>query len=164
MTQCSGWSVPCVSIQLTLFQHSIVSSVSQFCRKPLFDFVFQTRGLQGRILSFVVGLPWELDGRMKSAIIKVFHSNVGGFVLRCSVPAHTRKMGCANSKAGDRFDEAAFDAAAVDGRVPSAVLMEISSWLQALRDGATELDLSGPTLLGGRVGVGPGSHANVEPC
>ncbi len=45
-----------------------------------------------------------------------------------------------------------------------AVLMEISTWLQALRDGATELDLSGPTLLGGRVGVGPGSHANVEPC
>jgi len=70
----------------------------------------------------------------------------------------------AKAAAGDRFDEAAFDAAAVDGRVPRAVLMEISSWLQALRDGATELDLSGPTLLGGRVGAGPGSHANVEPC
>jgi hypothetical protein len=70
----------------------------------------------------------------------------------------------AKAAAGDRFDEAAFDAAAVDGRVPRAVLMEISSWLQALRDGATELDLTGPTLLGGRVGAGPGSHANEEPC
>ncbi len=77
----------------------------------------------------------------------------------------------AKAAAGDRFDEAAFDAAAVDGRVPRAVLMEISSWLQALRDGATrlelthkKLDLTGPTRLGGRVGVGPGSHANVEPC
>ena len=70
----------------------------------------------------------------------------------------------AKEAAGDRFDEAAFDAAAVDGRVPRAVLMEISSWLQALRDGATELDLSGPTLLCGRVGAGPGSHANAEPC
>jgi len=57
--------------------------------------------------------------------------------------------------AGDRFDEAAFDAAAVDGRVPRAVLIEISSWLQTIRDGATELDLTGPTLLGGRVGAGP---------
>ncbi len=56
----------------------------------------------------------------------------------------------AKAAAGDRFDEAAFDAAAVDGRVPRAVLMQISSWLQALRDGATELDLTGPTLLGGR--------------
>jgi hypothetical protein len=70
----------------------------------------------------------------------------------------------AKAAAGDRFDEAAFDAAAVDGRVPRAVLMEISSWLQALRDGATELDLTGPTLLGGRVGAGPGSHANAELC
>jgi len=70
----------------------------------------------------------------------------------------------AKAAAGDRFDEAAFDAAAVDGRVPRAVLMEISSWLQALRDGATELDFSGPTLLGGRVGAGTDSHANVEPC
>ena len=61
----------------------------------------------------------------------------------------------AKAAAGDRFDEAAFDAAAVDGRVPRAVLMEISSWLQAIRDGATELDLTGPTLLGGRVGAGP---------
>ena len=66
--------------------------------------------------------------------------------------------------AGDRFYEAAFDAAAVDGRVPRAVLIEISSWLQALRDGATELDLTGPALLGGRVGAGTGSHANEEPC
>ena len=56
----------------------------------------------------------------------------------------------AKAAAGDRFDEAAFDAAAVDGRVPRAVLMEISSWLQALRDGATEL--KGPTRMGGRVG------------
>ena len=65
----------------------------------------------------------------------------------------------AKAAAGDRFDEAAFDAAAVDGRVPRAVLMEISSWLQAIRDGATELDLTGPTLLGGWVGAGPdGSH------
>ncbi len=47
------------------------------------------------------------------------------------VPAHTRKMGCANSKAGDRFD----------------AIMEISSRLQ--------VDLTGPTLLGG----GPG-----QPC
>jgi hypothetical protein len=70
----------------------------------------------------------------------------------------------AKAAAGDRFDEAAFDAAAVDGRVPRAVLMEISSWLQALRDGATELDLKGPTRLGGRVGAGPGSHANAELC
>jgi len=70
----------------------------------------------------------------------------------------------AKAAAGDRFDEAAFDAAAVDGRVPRAVLMEISSWLQALRDGATELNPKGPTRLGGRVGAGPGSHANVEPC
>jgi hypothetical protein len=71
----------------------------------------------------------------------------------------------AKEAAGDRFDEAAFDAAAVDGRVPRAVLMEISSWLQALRDGATELDLTGPTRLGGRVGAGPaGSHANAEIC
>jgi hypothetical protein len=54
----------------------------------------------------------------------------------------------AKAAAGDRFDEAAFDAAAVDGRVPSALLMEISSWLQALRDGTTKLDLTGPTLLG----------------
>ena len=54
----------------------------------------------------------------------------------------------AKEAAGDRFDEAAFDAAAVDGRVPRAVLMEISSWLQALRDGTTKLDLTGPTLLG----------------
>ena len=61
----------------------------------------------------------------------------------------------AKAAAGDRFDEAAFDAAAVDGRVPRAVLREISSWLQAIRDGATELDLTGPTLLGGRVGAGP---------
>ena len=61
----------------------------------------------------------------------------------------------AKAAAGDSFDEAAFDAAAVDGRVPRAVLMEISSWLQAIRDGATELDLTGPTLLGGRVGAGP---------
>ena len=60
----------------------------------------------------------------------------------------------AKAAAGDRFDEAAFDAAAVDGKVPRAVLMEISSWLQAIRDGATELDLKGPTLLGGRVGAG----------
>jgi hypothetical protein len=43
-------------------------------------------------------------------------------------------------------------------------LVKISSWLQALRDGATELDLTGPTRLGGRVGAGPGSHANAEPC
>ena len=70
----------------------------------------------------------------------------------------------AKAAAGDRFDEAAFDAAAVDGRVPRAVLIEISSWLQTIRDGATELDLTGPTPLGGRVGAGPGSHANVEPC
>ena len=70
----------------------------------------------------------------------------------------------AKAAAGDMFDEAAFDAAAVDGRVPRAVLMEISSWLQALRDGATSLDLKGPTLLGGRVGAGTGSHANEEPC
>ncbi len=69
----------------------------------------------------------------------------------------------AKEAAGDRFDEAAFDAAAVDGKVPRAVLMQISSWLQALRDGATEL--TGPTLLGGRVGAGPaGSHANAELC
>ena len=61
----------------------------------------------------------------------------------------------AKAAAGDMFDEAAFDAAAVDGRVPRAVLMEISSWLQAIRDGATELDLTGPTLLSGRVGAGP---------
>ena len=61
----------------------------------------------------------------------------------------------AKAAAGDRFDEAAFDAAAVDGRVPRAVLMEISAWLQAIRDGSTELDLTGPTLLGGRVGAGP---------
>jgi hypothetical protein len=54
----------------------------------------------------------------------------------------------AKAAAGDRFDEAAFDAAAVDGRVPRAVLMEISSWLQALRDGTTKLDLTGPTLPG----------------
>ncbi len=54
----------------------------------------------------------------------------------------------AKAAAGDRFDEAAFDAAAVDGRVPSALLMEISSWLQALRDGTTKLNLTGPTLLG----------------
>ena len=52
----------------------------------------------------------------------------------------------AKAAAGDRFDEAAFDAAAVDGRVPSALLMEISSWLQALRDGTTKLDLTGPRL------------------
>ena len=61
----------------------------------------------------------------------------------------------AKAAAGDSFDEAAFDAAAVDGRVPRAVLREISSWLQAIRDGATELDLTGPTLLDGRVGAGP---------
>ena len=61
----------------------------------------------------------------------------------------------AKAAAGDRFDEAAFDAAAVNGRVPRAVLREISSWLQAIRDGATELKLTGPTLLGGRVGAGP---------
>ena len=61
----------------------------------------------------------------------------------------------AKAAAGDSFDEAAFDAAAVDGRVPRAVLMEISSWLQAIRDGATEIDLTGPTLLGRRVGAGP---------
>ena len=54
----------------------------------------------------------------------------------------------AKAAAGGRFDEAAFDAAAVDGRVPSALLMEISSWLQALRDGTTKLDLTGPTQLG----------------
>jgi len=65
----------------------------------------------------------------------------------------------AKAAAGDRFDEAAFDAAVVDGRVPRAVLMEISSWLQALRDGATELDLTGPTLLGGWVGAGTWNHA-----
>ncbi len=58
----------------------------------------------------------------------------------------------AKEAAGDRFDEAAFD------------VMEISSWLQALRDGATELDLTGPTRLGGRVGAGTGSHAKVELC
>eukprot|EP00900_Chrysochromulina_parva_P006149 jgi/Chrpa1/15535/Chrysochromulina_OHIO_Genome00021057-RA len=57
----------------------------------------------------------------------------------------------AKAAAGDRFDEAAFDAAAVDGRVPRAVLMEISSWLQALRDGATELDLTGKKI--GAVGA-----------
>ena len=61
----------------------------------------------------------------------------------------------AKAAAGDRFDEAAFDAAAVDGRVPRAVLMEISAWLQAIRDGSTWLDLTGPTLLGGRLGAGP---------
>ena len=60
----------------------------------------------------------------------------------------------AKAAAGDWFDESAFDAAAIDGRVPREVLMEISSWLQALRDGATKLDLTGPTLLGGRVGAG----------
>ena len=60
----------------------------------------------------------------------------------------------AKAVANDRLDEAAFDAATVDGRVSRAVLMEISSWLQAIRDGATELDLKGPTLLGGRVGAG----------
>jgi hypothetical protein len=59
----------------------------------------------------------------------------------------------AKAAAGDRFDEAAFDAAAVDGRVPRAVLMEISSWLQALRDGATELDLNSQRRLGDRVGA-----------
>jgi hypothetical protein len=68
--------------------------------------------------------------------------------LPCARARPHRKMGCANSKAGDRFD----------------TIMEISSWLQALRDGATELDLTGPTLLGGRVGAGTGSHANEEPC
>ncbi len=52
----------------------------------------------------------------------------------------------AKEAASDRFDEAAFDAAAVDGRVPRAVLIEISSWLQALRHGASELDLAGPTV------------------
>ena len=63
----------------------------------------------------------------------------------------------AKAAAGDRFDEAAFDAAAVDGRVPRAVLIEISSWLQTIRDGATELDLTGPTLPAGWPGRrGPG--------
>ena len=70
----------------------------------------------------------------------------------------------AKAAAGDRFDEAAFDAAAVDGRVPRAVLMEISSWLQAIRDGATEIDLTGPTLLGGRVARARTAAAHAEPC
>ena len=70
----------------------------------------------------------------------------------------------AKAAAGDRFDEAAFDAAAVDGRVPRAVLMEISSWLQAIRDGATEIDLTGPTLLGGRVARARSAAAHAEPC
>ena len=68
----------------------------------------------------------------------------------------------AKAAAGDRFDEAAFDAAAVDGRVPSALLMEISSWLQALRDGPTTLDLTGPTLLGGRVGAGTAGQPHTQ--
>ena len=71
----------------------------------------------------------------------------------------------AKAAAGDRFDEAAFDAAAVDGRVPRAVLREISSWLQAIRDGATELKLStGQTLLGGRVARARPAAAHAELC
>ena len=66
----------------------------------------------------------------------------------------------AKAAAGERFDEAAFDAAAVDGRVPREVF---TSWLQAIRDGATTLDLSGPTLLGGRVVHGRAA-AHAEPC
>ena len=65
----------------------------------------------------------------------------------------------AKAAAGDRFDEAAFDAAAVDGRVPREVF---TSWLQALRDGATTLDLSGPTLLGGRVGAGTAGQPHTQ--
>ena len=65
----------------------------------------------------------------------------------------------AKAAAGDRFDEAAFDAAAVDGRVPREVF---TSWLQALRDGATTLDLSGPTLLGGRVGAGTAGQPHTR--
>ena len=59
----------------------------------------------------------------------------------------------AKAAAGDRFDEAAFDAAAVDGRVPSALLMEISSWQQALRDGTTKLDLHAAGKRIGDVGA-----------
>jgi len=65
----------------------------------------------------------------------------------------------AKAAAGDRFDEAAFDAAAVDGRVPREVF---TSWLHALRDGATELDLTGPTLLGGRVGAGTAGQPHTR--
>ena len=52
----------------------------------------------------------------------------------------------AKAVANDRLDEAAFDAATVDGRVSRAVLMEISSWLQAIRDGAKKLDLTGKRI------------------
>ena len=65
----------------------------------------------------------------------------------------------AKAAAGDRFDEAAFDAAAVDGRVPRAVLIIISSWVRAIRDGATELDLTGPTMARARPAA-----AHAEPC
>ena len=67
----------------------------------------------------------------------------------------------AKAAAGDRFDEAAFDAAAVDGRVPREVF---TSRLQARRDGATTLDLTGPTLLGGRVARARPAAAHAEPC
>ena len=52
----------------------------------------------------------------------------------------------AKAVANDRLDEAAFDAATVDGRVSRAVLMEISTWLQAIRDGAKKLDLTGKRI------------------
>ena len=65
----------------------------------------------------------------------------------------------AKAAAGERFDEAAFDAAAVDGRVPREVF---TSWLQAIQDGATTLDLTGPTLLGGRVGAGTAGQPHTR--
>ena len=94
----------------------------------------------------VTELPDHGDAQARPPIYPIRSASMGAGALTLLSELVDKQQ--AKAAAGDRFDEAAFDAAAVDGRVPSALLMEISSWLQALRDGTTKLDLTGPTQLG----------------
>jgi len=91
------------------------------------------------------------------AAVNKIRYDVFGALKASLIPSFDKQQ--AKAAAGDRFDEAAFDAAAVDGRVPREVF---TSWLHALRDGATELDLTGPTLLGGRVGAGTAGQPHTR--
>ena len=102
-------------------------------------------------------LPDHGDAQARPPIYPLRSASMGAGALTLLSELVDKQQ--AKAAAGDRFDEAAFDAAAVDGRVPREVF---TSWLQALRDGATTLDLSGPTLLGGRVGAGTAGQPHTQ--
>ena len=105
----------------------------------------------------VTELPDHGDAQARPPIYPIRSASMGAGALTLLSELVDKQQ--AKAAAGDRFDEAAFDAAAVDGRVPREVF---TSWLQALRDGPTTLDLTGPTLLGGRVGAGTAGQPHTQ--